>query len=171
MKEIIIFTDGSSLNNQEKGKRRGGVGVFFGDDDPRNLSFSLKESKYFKVTNQVAELTACVRGIETLLGSQKTIAKQIVIYTDSMYIVNSISNWAKNWEKNDWKKSNGSYVENLKLIKKLYYYCLNLGIILRHVKAHKNPPSDTSSKEYKLWYGNDQADKLAVAGAKKLNKF
>ena len=48
----------------------------------------------------------------------------------------------------------------------LYYYCLNLGIILRHVKAHRSaPPKDTP--EYKLWYGNDQADKLAVAGAKR----
>jgi len=167
MKEIIFFTDGSTLNNQEKGKRRGGVGVFFGDDDPRNISFSLKETKYFKVTNQVAELTACIKGIETLLGSQKTIAKQIVIYTDSMYIVNSISSWAKTWAKNDWKKSNGSPVENLKLIKKLYYYCLNLGIILRHVKAHKKAPPKDSDK-YHLWYGNDQADKLAVAGSKKL---
>ena len=29
MKELIFFTDGSTLNNQEKGNRRGGVGVFF----------------------------------------------------------------------------------------------------------------------------------------------
>ena len=169
MKEVVIFTDGSTLNNQQKGKRRGGVGVFFGDDDKRNISFPLKESKYFKVTNQVAELTACVKGIETLIGTQKTMARQIVIYTDSMYIVNSISSWAKNWEKNDWKKSNGRTVENLKLIRKLYYYCLNLGIILRHVKSHKNPPTDKNSKEYKLWYGNYMADKLAVEGSKKLS--
>ena len=166
MKEVIIFTDGSTLNNQQKGKRKGGVGVFFGVDDPRNISFPLKESKYFKVTNQVAELTACVKGIETLIGSEKVMAKQIVIYTDSMYIVNSISSWAKNWAKNDWKKSNGKRVENLNLIRKLYYYCLNLGIILRHVKAHRDPPPK-DSKEYPIWYGNDQADKLAVAGAKK----
>lgn len=166
MKEVVIFTDGSTLNNQQKGKRNGGVGVFFGDNDPRNISFPLKETKKFKVTNQVAELTACVKGIETLIGSQKTLARQIVIYTDSMYIVNSISSWAKNWEKNDWKKSDGRRIENLYLMKRLYYYCLNLGIILRHVKAHKAaPPKD--SPAYKLWYGNDQADKLAVAGAKK----
>ena len=61
MKELIFFTDGSTLNNQEKGKRRGGVGVFFGKDDPRNISSPLKETKYFKVTNQVAELLACIR--------------------------------------------------------------------------------------------------------------
>jgi ribonuclease HI len=167
MKELIFFTDGSTLNNQEKGKRRGGVGVFFGKDDPRNISSPLKETKYFKVTNQVAELLACIRGIETLISSQKTIAKQIVIYTDSMYIINSISSWAKNWAKNDWKKSDGKTIKNLKLIKRLYYMCLNLGIILRHVKAHREaPPED--SKEYPLWFGNDQADKLAVAGAKRV---
>ena len=37
MNEIIVFTDGSTLNNQEKGNRRGGVGVFFGKDDERNI--------------------------------------------------------------------------------------------------------------------------------------
>ena len=36
MSEVIIFTDGSTLNNQIKGNRKGGVGVFFGDNDERN---------------------------------------------------------------------------------------------------------------------------------------
>jgi ribonuclease HI len=166
MNEIILFTDGSTLNNQQKGKRRGGIGVFFGKDDPRNISSPLKESKNFKVTNQVAELLACIKGLETLISTEKIIAKQIVIYTDSMYIVNSISKWAKSWEKNEWKKSDGNIVKNLVLIKKLYYLCSNLSVILRHVKAHKKEPSK-ESKEYSLWYGNDQADKLAVFAAKK----
>ena len=92
------------------------VSCAFGDNDPRNISFPLKETKKFKVTNQVAELTACVKGIETLIGSQKTLARKIFIYTDSMYIVNSISSWAKNWEKNEWKKSDGRRIENLYLM-------------------------------------------------------
>ena len=168
MKEVVIFTDGSTLNNQNKGKRRGGVGVFFGYDDPRNISMPLRETKYFKVTNQVAELLACVKGLETLIGTEKVMAKQIIIYTDSMYIINSISSWAKNWEKNDWKKPDGKKIKNVNIMKKLYYYCKNLGVVLRHVKAHKNAPKDTDSTEYKLWYGNDQADKLAVAGSNKV---
>ena len=59
-KDINIFTDGSTLNNQTKGKRRGGVGVYFGENDPRNISLSLVEDDINKVTNQVTELLACV---------------------------------------------------------------------------------------------------------------
>ena len=164
MKELIFFTDGSTLNNQEKGKRRGGVGVFFGKDDPRNISSPLKETKYFKVTNQVAELLACIRGIETLISSQKTIAKQIVIYTDSMYIVNSINTWAKGWEKNNWKKKDGKTIENQNEIKKLYYYSLNLNTKFIHVRSHQKEPP-ISDPKYFIWYGNKMADELAVKGS------
>ena len=164
MDEIHIFTDGSSINNQNKIKRRGGIGVFFGDNDKRNISKPLKTSK---VTNQVAELTACVKGIEKLFGTEIVNTKQVVIYTDSMYIVNSMTKWAKKWEKNDWMNSQGKTVENKKLIKKLYYYTNNFNIIFRHVKAHKNEPNKNSDKYY-LWYGNMMADKLATNASRTL---
>ena len=168
MKEICFFTDGSSLNNQKKGQRRGGVGVFFGDKDPRNISRSLVESKHFKVTNQVAELLACVNGIERLLSSQKILGKQIVIYTDSMYIVNMMSDWASTWSRNEWRKNDGGPIKNLSIVKKLYYYTINIGIIFRHVKSHKNEPAKDDPNYFK-WYGNMQADKLAVQASKKIN--
>jgi len=165
MKEIHLFTDGSALNNQVKGSRSGGIGVFFGDDDKRNISISLKESTKYKVTNQVAELTACVKGIEKLIGTEMIGIKQTVIYTDSMYIVNSMASWAKNWEKNKWKNSNGKTIENKKLMTTLYYYSKNLNVIYRHVKAHKKEPSK-DSPDYYYWYGNMMADKLATNAAK-----
>lgn len=165
MKEIHIFTDGSTLNNQIEGSRCGGVGVFFGENDKRNISFPLKESKKHKVTNQVAELTACIRGIEKLLGTEMIGIKQIIIYTDSMYIVNSMSSWAKNWEKNKWRNSQGKTIENKHLMTTLYYYSKNLNVIYRHVKAHRNEPAK-ESPEYYLWYGNMMADKLATNAAK-----
>ena len=171
MKEIHIYTDGSTLNNQQKGSRTGGLGVFFGDNDKRNISYSLKETPKFKVTNQVAELSACVKAIETIIGSQMIGLKQIIIYTDSMYIVNSMSGWASGWEKNNWKKATGKVIENKNLMIKLYYYSKNLNVIFRHVKAHRDPPSK-DSEEYIHWYGNDMADKLAVKAAKKIsNKY
>jgi ribonuclease HI len=169
MKEIHIFTDGATPNNQNKsGNRRGGVGVFFGDDDTRNISFGMIENEKQKVTNNVCELTACIRALEKIMSTEKIIGKQIVIYTDSMYIVNTIANWASGWEKNGWKKDGGK-ISNLDLVKKLYYYSINFGIIYRHVDAHTTEPDDKESKEWKLWYGNMMADKLAVDGAKKVS--
>lgn len=166
--EIWIFTDGATPANHSQNKdRKGGVGVFFGEDDERNISFGLVETDKFKVTNNVCELTACIKAIEKLLSTTIIINKQIIIYTDSMYIVNTISSWAKEWASAGWKKSGGK-IQNLELIKKLYYYSLNLGIIFRHVDAHTIEPEDKTSKEWRLWNGNNNADKLAVFGAKKV---
>jgi ribonuclease HI len=169
MKEIHIFTDGATPNNQNKsGNRRGGVGVFFGDDDQRNISFGMIENEKQKVTNNVCELTACIRAVEKIMSTEKVMGKQVVIYTDSMYIVNTIANWASGWEKNGWKKDGGK-ISNLELVKKLYYYSINFGLIYRHVDAHTSEPGDKDSKEWKLWYGNMMADKLAVEGSKKVS--
>ncbi len=161
MNQIIIFTDGSTLNNQSKGKRKGGVGVFFGDEDTRNISISLEETDTNKVTNQVAELLACIKGIEKVVTSQKIGKNKIIIYTDSMYIVNMMNSWAKNWEKNNWKKSDGEDILNPDLVKKLYYYSINLNVEFNHVKSHTKEP-EKSDPKYFTWYGNMQADKLAV---------
>ena len=160
MNEILVFTDGSTLNNQEKGNRRGGIGVFFGDDDPRNLSISLEETDDNKVTNQVAELLACVKAIEKINDK----GKKIIIYTDSMYIVNMMKTWASNWEKNDWKKSDGKPVLNIDLVKTLYNYNKSYNVEFRHVRSHTKEPSK-DDPNYKLWYGNMNADRLAVEAA------
>ena len=165
MKPIIIFTDGAVPNNQNAGNRKGGSGVFFGNDDPRNISFGMKETPSNKVTNQVCELTACIMALETLISTEKIGKKDIIICTDSMYIINSITEWAKNWEKNNWKKADNKPIQNDILIKKLYYLSKNLKVRYKHVKAHTKPPQ-ADSDEYFEWYGNYMADKLAVEATK-----
>lgn len=163
MKDIIVFTDGSTLNNQVKGNRKGGVGVFFNDGDKNNISLSLKETKDLKVTNNVAELTAAVLAIEKIIGNIK-LEKNIIIYTDSMYVINIVTIWGNTWEKNDWKKSNNKKVDNLDLVKKLYFYSLNLPIKFIHSKAHGKEPNK-DDPNYFIWYGNMKADMLAVKGS------
>lgn len=165
MKEIMVFTDGSTLNNQKKGGRKGGAGVFFKDNDPMNISYPLVENKKFKVTNNVAELTATIMAIETILSSMKIGKKKIAIYSDSMYVINIAKEWAKKWEKNDWKKSNNKKVDNIDLVKKLYYYSLNLKIKFIHSKGHAKEPSK-DDPNYHIWYGNHMADMLAVKASK-----
>ena len=167
MKDIIVFTDGSTLNNQKKGKRKGGVGVFFKDDDNNNISFPLKESKDFKVTNNVAELLGAVLAIEKIIGNMKLGKKKILIYTDSMYVINIVNTGGKSWEKNDWKKSNNKKVDNIELVKKLYYYSQNLKVKLVHSKGHGKEPSK-SDPNYFIWYGNYMADFLAVSASKSI---
>ena len=156
---ITIYTDGSSLNNQHKGSRRGGVGVFYGDNDIRNISKPLIESNENKVTNQVAELTACLLAIE---NNEDT---EILICTDSMYTINCVTRWAQTWKGKNWRKSDGKKIENLEIIQKLYEYYLTNKIKFKHVRGHKTePPKD--SPEYIDWYGNMMADLLATNASK-----
>lgn len=161
MKDIIIFTDGAVPNNQHAGNRKGGVGVFFGDNDNRNISFSLKESPTNKVTNQVCELLACIKALKVIVMTEKIKEVNLYIHTDSMYVINSITKWAKKWEQNNWKKADKKPILNQELIKKLYYLSINMNVTYNHVKAHKTEPSKYS-QEYYNWYGNYMADKLAV---------
>ena len=106
--------------------------------------------------------------LETIISSEKIGKRDIIICTDSMYIINSITEWAKNWEKNNWKKADNKPIQNDILIKKLYYLSKNLKVGYKHVKAHTSPP-DEDSDEYFEWYGNYMADKLAVQGSLKNN--
>ena len=98
-----IFTDGSCINNGKKNSK-GGIGVFFGDNDTKNVS---KELTCEKITNQVAELTA----ISIALDIVKDYKDIIYIYSDSSYCINIFVNWIKSWEKNNWKKK----MEKLKI--------------------------------------------------------
>lgn len=160
MKEVIIFTDGSCKG--PSGQKRAGCGVFFPKYEKYNISYKIRRGN---ITNQVAELKACVKGIEKVLS--KIVFFKIVIYTDSMYLINSITSWADKWKENKWKKSNGEDVLNIKLIKKLYFYYKNLNIEFFHVKAHLNEPENKNTEDYKIWYGNFKADELANLAADK----
>lgn len=150
-----LFTDGSSKNNQGKNPY-GGFGVYYPENPELNISKKLEG----KVTNNIAELSAVYYGILKLITKTK-IKKQIVIVSDSKYVIDSITKWAKSWEKNNWKKSDGKIIQNLDLVKNIYYLVNNLKIKFVHQRSHKKPPKDTESDKYFFWDGNDKADKLA----------
>ena len=158
MKEVIIFTDGSYKGPANS--KRGGCGIYFPKNNKYNISYKLKKNN---ITNQVAELQACIKGIEKIIS--KIIFYKIIIYTDSMYTINSITLWGDKWKQNKWKKTSGDSIINKKLIKKLYFYYKNLNIEFIHIKAHTKEPENKNTEQYKLWYGNFMADKLANDGA------
>lgn len=161
---IVVFTDGSTINN---GKRSeivsGGVGVYFGKNDARNIS---KKVVAKKVTNNVCELMACILAIEQVILSQESMDfTEIKIYSDSEYTINSIIKWADNWEKNGYKKKvKGKMVDikNAIYIKKLREYYKKYNIKFLYTPAHKSQPDPRKDKKkYDEWYGNYMADYLA----------
>jgi ribonuclease HI len=156
---IYIFTDGSCISMRSK-YPKAGYGVFFGDNDPRNISKSIEGEK---ITNNVAELTAILEGILTLFSTQKVTRNKVVIVSDSEYVIKSITEYAKNWELNDWKKSDGKEVQNLDLIKQIYYLTKNLKIKYKHVRSHQKEPKDKEERFF--WHGNNEADRLATSAS------
>ena len=155
-----IYIDGSCLNNGTK-KSVGGYGVFFGDDDPRNVSKKLVISPIItKITNNTAELMACLEAL-TILEQIPTNKKNIIV-TDSKYLYQSCIDWIPVWEKNSWKKSDGKIIENLELIKSIREKHKKVKPFLKHVNSHRNEPTDKESQEWTFWYGNMKADELAT---------
>jgi ribonuclease HI len=84
------------------------------------------------------------------------------IYSDSMYCINSVTVWYKNWEKNGWKNAKNEDVKNKEIIQKILELIeeRNNNCFFYYVKAHRRPLKE-SDPDYENWYGNDRADLLA----------
>lgn len=143
--DLYVYTDGACVNNG-KNNARAGYGIYFGENDKRNVSKRVDG----KQTNNVAELTAI---IETYKIIEKDIhsKKNIIIFTDSEYALKCIGSYSKKQELNEWKND----IPNKELVKKIYtlYKEIN-NIKFRHIRAHTGK-NDVHS------IGNDNADKLA----------
>ena len=150
---ITIYTDGSCFNNGKK-NASGAIGIFFGENDKRNCGVAIKDGK---ITNQTMELLACLEALSNIDTNEI-----IYLYTDSTYVIRSMTEWCKKWETNGWLGVNKKPIENLDIIKSLYEIVKNKKIIFKHVRSHQNPPNDITSNEYKHWYGNKMADELAT---------
>lgn len=148
----IIYTDGACPSNGTAAGRAG-IGIFFGLNDPRNISARLPGNRQ---TNQRAELFAVLKTLETLYQAGRQ--GEYVILTDSMYVIQALTEWAINWERSGWRNASGRLVVSHDLFKRardLMRRLSEMGIPVsfRHVPGHSG-----------IW-GNEMADRLAVAGA------
>ena len=94
-------------------------------------------------TNNRMELTAAIEGILFCDKQDK-----LVIYTDSKYVKQGITEWIHGWKKKNWKD-----VKNPDLWQKLDEVCQGREIEWHWVKGHAGHP------------GNEMADQLANLGA------
>ena len=157
MSEVHVYTDGACKGNQFKKGAIAGVGVWFGKNDDRNVSERLAGAIQ---TNNRAELTALIRAIEIHFQVQNEISKRIkfsplVLHTDSQYCKNGIESWIINWKKNGWKTASKKPVKNKDLWMRLDELRNDRDIRFEWVEGHTGV------------HGNEEADKLAVAGCSK----
>ncbi|KAH7117749.1 ribonuclease H-like domain-containing protein [Dendryphion nanum] len=148
---LVIYTDGSALGNGTAGAV-GGLGVWFGPNDPRNVSEPLHGEKQ---SNQRAELMACKRAMDIA-----PIDRTVEIRTDSNYSIQCLTKWFVGWEKgNKWLNSAGKPVENRDIIEPTIARIrereqAGAKTIFVHVYGHTGHD------------GNEAADALAKNGAR-----
>ena len=151
---VAVYTDGACSNNG-KAAACAGVGVFWGDDDPRNVSRPVHGA----ATNNVAELEAvedALDAITAMVDGGHNDGDEFRILTDSLYVIQCVVTWFGAWRARGWKTASGSPVKNLDLIRRIREKLdrLEPAVTLVHVRGHAGVP------------GNEAADRLAVAGAK-----
>lgn len=141
-----IYVDGAQKKNGQQ-NQIGGVGVYFGDDDKRNLSEVVKNS-----TNNISELTAIKRALEIYDGDCK-------IYSDSLISVRTINEWYDNWLKDDKLMKKKKNVELIKSIYDLIEERRSKGVKIEliHIEGHDK------CKDKVHAYGNMIADLLATS--------
>lgn len=145
--EIKVYTDGACIHNG-KPNALAGIGVYFGENDSRNVSSKISG----KQSNNTAELKAILKTCEILDPEIKD-KKKIMIYTDSVYSIRCCTTYGDKLAKVGWTKNKP--IPNVELVQKAYYFFKNnTNVRLTHVKAHTQDQDDHS-------IGNDNADRLA----------
>ena len=106
-----------------------------------------------ETTNNRMELTAVIRGLETL-----TRPTAVELVTDSTYVGKGVSEWMPKWKANGWRRREGSRwaeVKNEDLWRKLDELLQNHEVRFTHVRGHAGHVE------------NERCDTLAVAAYQK----
>ncbi|MFC5605188.1 ribonuclease HI [Variovorax soli] len=144
MTEVQIYTDGACKGNPGPG----GWGAW--------LKSGATEKELFggelNTTNNRMELTAVIEGLAALKRPCK-----VVLYLDSQYVRQGITEWIKGWKAKGWITSTKQPVKNAELWRRLDALVSSGGhqIEWRWVKGHSGDP------------GNERADALANKGVQK----
>lgn len=134
-----VFTDGSAEPNPGPG----GWGAVYVVDGEVVAQDHGSEPH---TTNNRMELTAIIRGVDLV-----PVGTPAVVYSDSLYCVRTLNEWAAGWEARGWRRKGGA-VENLDLVKQAYARLRERPELeLRWIRAHDGS----------RW--NEYADSLASA--------
>lgn len=143
MKQVMIFTDGACRGNPGPG----GWGAVMRYGSTEKTLFGGEPD----TTNNRMELMAAIMALEALTQSC-----QVVLTTDSRYVMDGITQWMANWKKRGWKTASKQPVKNADLWRRLDAACSKHTIEWQWVKGHSGHPE------------NEKADALANRGIDEL---
>lgn len=106
MKKVEIFTDGACRGNPGKG----GWGTLLRLGDKERELYGYQH----ETTNNQMEMMAAIQGLEALKEPC-----QVVLTTDSKYVMQGITEWIHGWKKKNWKNAAGKPVKNKELWQRL----------------------------------------------------
>ncbi|KAJ7101781.1 hypothetical protein C8R44DRAFT_641334 [Mycena epipterygia] len=142
--EIIVYTDGSAINN-ESDAVQAGAGVYFGDSDARNLSIRIPSM--LGPSNQVGELVAVKEAVESA-----PLDVPLKIYSDSKYVIEGLTKNLRRWQDEGFHTiANGSLLE----------------LTVAKIRERKARTEFIWVKGHSGVAGNEAADALASEGSHK----
>jgi len=100
MSKIEIYTDGACSGNPGPG---GWGAVLLYKEHEKRISGGEKDS-----TNNRMELRAVFEALKTLKKPS-----EIIVYTDSKYVMDGITKWIFGWKKNGWKTADKKPIKNI----------------------------------------------------------
>lgn len=158
-RDLNIYTDGSSYS----GPRRGGIGILFVSVDAsgHEVVHEYPQPGYAGATNQQMEIRSCIEALLALATRRAPVDasnyRKIVIWTDSMFVVEGYDNARFTWPRTRWTTRDGNPVVHATLWKEL----------LRAAKRTGTPVEIKWIKGHKTSIHNKAADRLAKQSAKR----
>lgn len=145
---LSCYTDGSCLGNPG----RGGWGFIVLKDDVEIYRYGAHAPRS---TNNIMELTAM---FETLKYVEEHHAGvKAVVYTDSTYVRQGMTQWIKSWKRNGFVTSNGKDVKNRELWEAIdgVFNRLANDVRIEWVRAHNGNPWNEAVDTYARSFAND----------------
>ncbi len=140
--KILIFADGACSGNPGPG----GYGAILRVEG-NEIELSGSEPQ---TTNNRMELMAVIAALESLTSSSN-----VMVVTDSNYVVRGMTEWMPNWLKNNWKNSQNRPVLNRDLWERLLKLAHRHNITWHWIRGHNGHPE------------NERCDKLATEAIKR----
>lgn len=128
-KTVMVHTDGACLGNPGPG---GWAALLKYKGRERELAGGEAAT-----TNNRMELMAAIAALESLREPCG-----VVLYTDSQYVRQGITEWMGNWVRRGWKTAGGAPVKNRDLWERLHAASLQHTIDWRWVKGHSGDPDN-----------------------------
>jgi ribonuclease HI len=144
MKTWHVYTDGACSINPGLG----GWGVHATSDDEVSEWCGGEED----TTNNRMELTAAIMALQNIPYEDDD---EIVVYSDSKYVVQGVTEWLSGWKRRGWRKADGNSVMNQDLWRELDAVSNDRSVRWCWVRGHDGNP------------GNERADELAHEGIEK----